>query len=43
MFSLVLPDSQVPGGYANFSVNNVTARFTYQALEVHSLLPSVTA
>lgn len=32
-FSLVLPDAQVPGGYANFSVNNVTARATYQALE----------
>jgi hypothetical protein len=32
-FELVLPDSQVPGGYANFSVNNITARQTYQSLE----------
>jgi hypothetical protein len=34
MFSLVLPDAQVPGGYANFSVNNVTARLTYQSVEL---------
>jgi hypothetical protein len=33
MFSLVLPDAQAPGGYANFSVNNVTARAAYQAVE----------
>ena len=32
-FSIVIPDEQAPGGYANFSVNNVTGRATYQALE----------
>jgi hypothetical protein len=32
-FSLILKDDQAPGGYANFSVNNVTARQTYQSLE----------
>jgi hypothetical protein len=32
-YSLVLPDGQAQGGYANFSVNNVTARATYQAME----------
>ena len=37
-FSLVLPDTQSEGGYANFSVNNVTARTTYQALE--EIVPS---
>jgi hypothetical protein len=37
-FSLVLPDAQSEGGYANFSVNNVTARTTYQALE--NMIPS---
>jgi hypothetical protein len=40
-FSLVLPDAQVPGGYANFSVNNITARQLYQVLEdivPHALL-----
>jgi hypothetical protein len=37
-FSLVLPDSQLEGGCANFSVNNVTARATYQALEL--IIPS---
>jgi hypothetical protein len=33
MFSLVLPDAQAPGGYANFSINNVTARQAYQSVE----------
>jgi hypothetical protein len=36
LYTLNLEDDQAEGGYANFSVNNVTARFTYQALEVHS-------
>jgi hypothetical protein len=38
LYTLVLEDDQAEGGYANFSVNNVTARVTYQALEVYKLL-----